>query len=396
MQRGSRRHHLKAWAAATLPLVGGAVLPDAARANAAAKLAGPAFDVRGTLGCGWNLFVRRGYSTARRDIRVNFKYFDHVAAAGLNWLVVFWTNSRQFDDAWEAASEHAHSLGVNLARGVYGFSGGGSEYKMAEPAVPEHLLKPSNAGPKTALCPHETETREWMASILADRIQPNLDGVVIEPAREIRRNCVCKRCLALRHYQWVTYIANFMADELQKLKPNLKIMLHLSAVQKDKAAKQAMAQDLAGLRKSVKTIFAWGIDDTESLTDWFDADPRFCAFTKLGRVTLFPGGVQSKQPIETRVGNLFRWCRLAAERDKSGYMFDWRIFGGTEWKGHEQEPPSTRIDNKLPASIALMGAALRSPSLDEHGQQQLIAELRSKTDWDLDDPTVFYRGRATP
>ena len=312
----SRRSFFSTLAAATVPLASQPRLLEAGTGDPAQRLAGTAFDVRGTLGCGWNVFQRKGYSTHPRDIQVNFKYLDHVAAAGLNWLVVFWTNSRQFDDAWHAASEHAHALGLKLARGVYGFSGGGSEYRMAEPGAPDHLLKASKAGPKTALCPHDEETRQWMAGVLAERVQPNLDGIVIEPAREIRRNCICERCLALRHYEWDTYVVNFMADELLKQKRELKIMLHLSAVGKDKAAKKTMASDLAQLRGSINTIFAWGIDDHESLADWVDADMRFCPFTKLGRVILFPDGKPSTLPIETRVARLFRWCRLAAEREK--------------------------------------------------------------------------------
>jgi hypothetical protein len=96
----------------------------------------PSFNFRGTMECGWNIFHRDGYSNAPEDISVNRTYLDHLAEAGLNGSVVFWTNARGFDDAWNQAVEYAHSNGIKLARAVYGFSGGGPEHTIIEP-LPE-------------------------------------------------------------------------------------------------------------------------------------------------------------------------------------------------------------------------------------------------------------------
>jgi len=356
----------------------------------AAKL--PAFDIRATQECGWNVFLRKGWSTDPKDIGFNYRYLDHLAEAGLNWLLVFWTNAPEFDDAWHKVSERAHSLGIKLGRAIYGFGGGGAETTMAEPNVPAHLLRPSAKGPATAICPNEPEGREWMAGILAKCLEPGIDAIVIEPARETGRNCICEKCRAMRPFEWDAMIINFLAERLVRLKPDVKIMLHLSAVNTDRAAKRVMARELGGLSRSVEAMFAWGIDDEAAVTDWLDANPRFAAFTKLSRVILFPDGKPAAQPIEQRVERLFRWCRLAADRKKTAYSFDWRLFGGREWKGHETEPPTTWTARILPASLALMGAALADPYLDRPGQSELLRSLRPRTEWDLDDPAAFYRG----
>jgi len=352
----------------------------------------PVFDIRSTQECGWNVFLRKGWSTDPKDIGVNYRHLDHLAAAGLNWLLVFWTNAPEFDDAWNKVSERAHSLGLKLGRAIYGFGGGGAETTMAEPNVPVPLLRPSAKGPATAICPNEPEGREWMAGILAKRLEPGIDGIVIEPARETGRNCICEKCRAMRPLEWDAMIINFLAERLARLKPDVKIMLHLSAVAASREAKRTMARELAGLPSSVEAMFAWGIDDEAAVTDWLDADPRFAAFTKLSRVILFPDGARPAEPLDARVAKLFRWCRLAADRKKTAYSFDWRLFGGREWTGHETEPPTTRTARTLPASLALMGAALREPRLDARQQRDLLASLRSRTEWDLDDPAVFYRG----
>ncbi len=115
-------------------------------------------------------------------------------------------------------------------------------------------------------------------------------------------------------------------------------------------------------------------------------------FAKLGRVLLFPAGTPPSDSTEVRIARLFHWCRLSAERGKTGFLFDYRIFGGTEWQGHEKEEPYTRAGDRLPASVALMGAAMSDPYLDDAGQRNLVARLRRETEWDLDDPERFYRG----
>jgi hypothetical protein len=68
------------------------------------------------------------------------------------------------------------------------------------------------------------------------------------------------------------------------------------------------------------------------------------------------------------------------------------MFGGTEWKGHEKEPPTSRLTPKMPASLALMGATMKDPYLDAKGQGELLKKIRATTEWDLDDPAIFYRG----
>ena len=384
----SRRGFLKtagSLAASSLPVI-------ALGRSASQPAKGRGFDVRSTQETGWNIFVRKGESTDPADIAVNHAYLDHLSQSGVNWLLVFWTNAPQFDRAWAEASQHAHSIGLHLARAVHGFGGGGPETSMAEPNVPRHLLRPSARGPNTALCPHDDETRRWVADALAQRIQPNMDGILIEPARQVYRNCICDKCRTLRSFQWDAFVVTFMAERLRALKPELKIMLHLNMAGADRAAKQAAAADLTVLPPAIEHIFAWGLDDPASLVDWLDADPRFEAFTKLSRVLLFPDGKLPKQPAEQRVAEVFQWCRLAADRGKKGHSFDWRIFGGREWEGHQTDLPTTRLCRKMPASLAIMGAAMRDPYLDDQRQRELLQTLRTTSEWDLDDPSIFYHG----
>lgn len=348
------------------------------------------FDLRGTLECGWNLFFRKGYSNHARDISVNRAHLDHLAESGLNRLVVFWTNARGFNDAWHEAVEYAHNAGLKLIRAMYGFSGGGSEYTMAEPDAPPHLLKPSARGPDTALCPHDAEARAWMGRIVAERLAPGVDGIDIEPARDIGRNCICEKCRALRPFQWDALVVDILTERIRALKPDAEILLHLS-MPPDKPGKLQMSRDLRCLPESISHIFAWGADDETSLVDWLDADTRFVHFAKLGRVLLFPDGTPAGIPVHERVARTFRWCRLAAQRGKTGYMFDYRIFGGREWQGHETDVPHTRYTGKRPASIALMGEAMNRPCLDEDERRELIARLKVECDWDLEDPVRFYK-----
>lgn len=253
----------------------------------------PAFEVRGTVECGWNIFHRKGFSNDPRDIAVNYDYLNHLSDAGVNWAVVFRANSAGFGDAWKEAVRYAHSVDVKVARAIYGFSGGGSEYTMAEPDAPEHLLRPSSRGPNTALCPHDEETREWMANILSERLAPGVDGIDIEPAREIGRNCICADCLGLRPFEWDVFVINLLTDRIHSLDPKIEVLLHLKMDRK-KTDKQTMSEELHALRKEVRHIFAWGADEETALVDWLDADPRFEHFAKLGRVLLFPEGIPSE------------------------------------------------------------------------------------------------------
>lgn len=351
----------------------------------------PFFDVRGTIECGWNVFHRKGYSDDPQDIAVNYDYLDHLSQAGVNYLIVFWTNSERFDEAWEKAVPYAHALEIKVARAVYGFSGGGPEHSMAEPDVPEHLLRTSSRGPDTALCPCDDETRAWFAETLKKRLEPGMDGIDIEPAREIGRHCICSECRSLHPYEWDALVINFLADGIHSLRPGAEVLLHLNTNMM-KADRGRMREEYAKLRENVQHIFAWGADDEASLIDWLDLDPRFEPFAKLGRVLLFPEGKPPAWPAEERVAGVFRGCRLAADRGKTGYTFDYRIFGGREWQGHGDELPSTRVSRRQPASIAVMGAAMRDPYLDERGQRDLLDRLRAETDWDLDDPAYFWRG----
>jgi hypothetical protein len=247
---------------------------------------------------------------------------------------------------------------------------------------------PSSWGTDTALCPHDEETREWMAGILADRLEPELDGIDIEPAREIGRHCICGQCSALGPHEWDVMVVNFLTERIHEIRPDAEVMLHIK-MDPDRGGKRRMAETFRGITEQVRHIFAWGADEETSLVDWLDAAPRFEHFAKLGRALLFPE-VGADHPVETRVARTFSWCRTAAGRGKTGYMFDYRIFGGRERKGHEQADPYTRRGVQLPASIALMGAAMQDPYLDEAGQRGLIARWREETDWDLEDEGRFY------
>ena len=378
----SRRSLLKLLAGSALAGVGN--LPGA-ETNAAS------FEVRTTQDTGWNIFQRKGWSTRPQDIAVNYRYLDQLHQAGLNWLIVFWTNAPEFDDAWEKASTYAHSLGFRVGRACYLFASGAPETTMAEPNAPAHLLRMSPSGKKVGLCPHDPETRAWVAKTLVKRLQPGIDGIVFEPPPETSRNCNCDQCRALSRFQLDTFMVNFVTEQVKKIKPDAEIMLHMNDTG-GKATSQSMAAGLAGLAAPVRYIFGWNTDDEEAFRAWLDADPRFQPFTHLSRAILFPDGKPSPLSIEERTAHAFRWARLAADRGKKAYSYDWRYFGGTEWKGHEKEPPTTRLTKKMPASIALMGAVMKVPYLDRKGQLELLNKLRATTEWDLDDPASFYRG----
>ncbi len=158
----SRRNLLKVLAGSTLVGLG--------NLSGAEKITG-GFEVRTSQDTGWNIFKRQGWSTRPQDISVNYRYLDHVHEAGLNWLIVFWTNAPEFEDAWAKASTYAHSLGFRVARACYVFASGEPETKMAEPNAPAHLLRMSAQGTKVALCPHDPETRAWVAKTLAKRLE---------------------------------------------------------------------------------------------------------------------------------------------------------------------------------------------------------------------------------
>ncbi len=371
------------------------------------------FEVRSTQDCGWNTFLRKGRSTDPRDIRANERFLDHLHEAGINWLLVFWTNAPAFDEAWATVSEHAHSLGIRVARAIYVFAGSetGEEFDprtdvMGEPNVPSRLLRMSAWGTRTALCPHDSETLQWVRATLERRVHPAIDGVLYEPVSGLAEECACDRCRALGRFGLDVLMANLVTDQLRKAKPDLEIMLHVNASRRIRrgsrgtVSRQDIAVGLRDLRASIRHVFGWLTDmtdeevDTEaSLVDWLDADPRFQAYTRLSRAILFPGGVTPAASVEERTAIAFRWARLAADRGKTAYSYDWRLFGGTEWEGHEREPPTTRIGTRLPASLALMGETMRNPSLDEKGQRDLLRRLRSTTEWDLENPSLFYRGR---
>jgi hypothetical protein len=348
-------------------------------------------EIRAVMECGWNIFNRNGFSDHPRDISFNRDYIDYLSQAGINWDLVFWTNARAFDDAWNQAVEYAHSVDVKLARTMYGFGGGGPENSMAEPDAPVGLLRDSPTGPKTAVCPHEEEARAWMSEVVVRRLEPNLDGLIIEPASQIRRNCVCPRCRALAPREWDVFVLNHLADVAQKHRPEIVLGCHLNRADPRESIETAAAE-LRRLSPSVQHVIAWGQDDDHRLVEWLDAEPRFTQFAKMGRVLLFPGDQPSRDPLEERVGRVFRWCRWGAERGKKAFVFDYRIFGGREFRRAEQALPVTRRSDRIPASLALIGAAMQNPAAEPDEQRELIARLRHETDWDLDDPLYFYRG----
>jgi len=378
----SRRNLLIAVADSTLACLGSL--------SGTEKKAG-SFEVRTSQDTGWNIFQRKGWSTRPQDISVNYRYLDQMHEAGLNWLIVFWTNAPEFEEAWVKASTYAHSLGFRVARACYVFASGEPETTMAEPNAPPHLLRMSPSGKKVGLCPHDPETREWVAKTLAKRLQPGMDGIVFEPPPETSRNCNCDQCRSFSRFQLDAFMANFVTEQLKKIKPDVEVMLHMNDTG-GRAISQAMAAGLQVLSNSIHYIFGWNTDDEASFTAWLDADPRFQPFTHLSRAILFPEGKASPLSIEERAAKAFRWARLAADRGKKAYSYDWRYFAGTEWKGHEREPPTTRLSARMPASMALMGATMNDPYLDEKGQRELLRNLRATTEWDLEDPKLFYRG----
>jgi hypothetical protein len=372
----------------------------------------PVFEVRSTQDCGWNAFLRRGRSTDPRDISVNTRFLEHLHEAGFNWLFLFWTHGPTFDDAWAKLSDQAHALGIRLARAVYVFAGSetGEEYDprthvMGEPNVPGHLLQRSARGTRSALCPHDRETRAWVAASLERRVHPAVDGILFEPPSGLSQECTCDQCHAVGRFGLDALMVKLVADELQRSRPGLELMLHMNASSRlrldpaRKYSRQDMAAGFRDLPRSIRYIFGWLTEmtdadfDTEaSFADWLDADPRFQAYTRLSRVILFPDGNEPAASIEERTEAAFRWARLAAERGKKAYSYDWRLFGGTEWKGHEEETPTTRLSRRLPASLALMGATLLDPYLGRQGQRELLQKLRATAEWDLDSPASFYHG----
>lgn len=350
------------------------------------------FDVRATMECGWNIFCRQGDSEDPRTISVNYDYLAHLRQAGLNRIIVFWANSRNFDDAWAKAVPYAHSLGLKVLRAVYGFSGGARE----APEVPRHLLRDSARGPGTALCPHDPETQEWLLGTMGRLLKPDMDGIDIEPARHTYRRCVCPRCNAMNPYEWDVFVVNLLTERILRIKADAEIYMHVY-VECLIAGGEDMKKAYRQLNGRIHHIFGWEADDEKAMSDWLDLDPRFEHFAKLGRVLLFPGGQAPTTPASERVARIFRWCRLSAEKGKKGYLFDYRIFGGMEWERKEAviklpAIPVTRLAKKIPASIAVMGAAIRDPYLDEKGQRKLLDQLKKEADWDLDDPAYFWKG----
>lgn len=354
-------------------------------------MSGGGFAVRAVYECGWNVFLRKGFSEDTRDIAVNYRYLDDLQAAGINRLVVFWTNAPAFDAAWSDASAYAHRAGIEAARGVYAYSGGGSTYLMAEPDAPAHLLRASRKGPDTALCPFDEETREWSARMILRRLEPDIDSIVIEPARMISRQCLCTQCSSLHPYEWDVMVVNDLAGHLYRVKPDIDIWPYVY-MPGDRTDMLRMAEAYQALRPEMRRIFAWGPDGEPAMADWLKTDSRFHPYVKLGRAIWFPGGRNSGLSAERRVEEVFRRCRTAHELGKECFMFDYRVFGGREWAGHENDEPVTRQSANIPASLAIIGAAMNRPDMDAYEQRQLLDELRAKSDWDLDDQRYFYRG----
>jgi hypothetical protein len=349
------------------------------------------FEVRAVYECGWNVFLRKGFSEHSSDIAVNYRYLDHLQSAGINRLVVFWTNAPAFDEAWSAVSAYAHRAGIQVARGVYAYSGGGPSYLMAEPDAPAHLLRASSKGPDTALCPFDEETREWSASMIRRRLDPDIDSIVIEPGRMISRQCHCPRCATILPYESDVMVVNDLAGHLYRTKPDIDIWPYVY-MPGDRAEMLRMAEAYRGLRPELRRIFAWGPDGEQGMADWLRTDTRFYPYVKLGRAILFPGGRNPGSSAEERVEEVFRRCRAAAELGKECFMFDYRVFAGREWTGHELDEPVTRKAANMPASLAVIGAAMKHPFMDAYEQRQLLMELRANAEWDLDDPRLFYQG----
>ena len=155
-----------------------------------------------------------------------------------------------------------------------------------------------------------------------------------------------------------------------------------------------MSRDLRCLPESIRHVFAWGADDEASLVDWLDADSRFEHFAKLGRVLLFPDGTPAGLPSRNASHVLFDgagWPRTGARPDTS-----LTTASSVEVNGRGTKPmfPIPGGGSTRPASIALMGAAMNNPYLDEDGRLELIARLKSECDWDLEDPARFYKSPA--
>jgi hypothetical protein len=348
------------------------------------------FIFRGVYECGWNLFIRDGFKATPDRIRVHYAYIDHLAESGINWLVVFWTNGSAFQSAWEDAAKYAKQKGIQLAKGMYAYSGGGPEYLMAEPDAPDSILTTSPKGEKTAICPFDEAGRRWVHSQLPDRLYPEIGGIFIEPSRMISRQCICPKCSLISAYEWDVLVLNDIADELRSLNRDILIIPYVY-MPPDKEGMLQMAKAYKEL-KQINHVFAWGADDEQTLTDWLETDSRFEVYTKIGRVQLFPNGERPSASAEERAETVFRWCRRAAELGRTHYLFDYRVFGGREWQGHLDNSPVTRASSKIPASIKLMGAAMKDPYKETGEQKRLLASLRTNADWDLDDPGYFYFG----
>ena len=71
LSSASRRNYLKNAATATLSVAGSWIFGKPFLSKAAIAATGrrekSPFSVRGTLGCGWNIFIRKGYSNHPRD-----------------------------------------------------------------------------------------------------------------------------------------------------------------------------------------------------------------------------------------------------------------------------------------------------------------------------------------
>ena len=297
--------------------------------------------------CGWNLFHREGASEDPATLSVNFDYLDHLHTAGLNTVIVFWANSESFDAVWAEAVPYAHSLGLKVLRAVFGFCGG----PLEAPGAPDHLLRESGKGPGTALCPHDPEAREWSLGMIERLLGPDMDGLDIETARHTFRRCICPQCSAMNPYEWDVFVVNFLSEHILRIKPDAEVFMHVYTDALLGGGK-ALAEAYGRLNGAIRHIFGWEADDETKMREWFALDPRFEPFAKLGRVLLFPGGASPDTPASDRVARIFRWCRMAADMGKTGYLFDYRMFGGTEWANRPATGlpavPLTRLAKRLP------------------------------------------------
>jgi hypothetical protein len=178
------------------------------------------------------------------------------------------------------------------------------------------------------------------------------------------------------------------------IEPDTEIWMHVF-VECFEGADENLRKAYRRLKGRIHHIFGWEADEENVIGKWLDLDPRFEHFAKLGRVLLLPGGEAPTAPASERVARIFRWRRMSAEKGKTGYLFDYRIFGGMEWKmkgANCTEIPVTRWSAKIPASIAVMRAAMSDPYLNDAGQRELLARHRKEADWDPDDPDHFWKG----